>query len=166
MKYKIFYTESAKQDLRNIHKYISEKLLEPKIAADLTNRIMKGIRSLEEMPMRYRLYESEPWHSRGLRVYPIENYVVFYLPGGCKDSQNPLRWQRYKQTAKRNLIRITISDIKHLSPIGAFFIPKYRNEVTKCQYSAAYSTAEISLKTPQQERHTASTWAQALVADV
>ena len=51
MKYKIFYTESAKQDLRNIHKYISEKLLEPKIAADLTNRIMKGIRSLEEMPM-------------------------------------------------------------------------------------------------------------------
>lgn len=80
MKYKIFYTESAKQDLRNIHKYISEKLLEPKIAADLTNRLMKGIRSLEEMPMRYRLYESEPWHSRGLRVYPIENYVVFYLP--------------------------------------------------------------------------------------
>lgn len=79
MKYKIFYTESAKQDLRNIHKYISEKLLEPKIAADLTNRLMKGIRSLEEMPMRYRLYESEPWHSRGLRVYPIENYVVFYL---------------------------------------------------------------------------------------
>ena len=31
------------------------------------------------MPMRHRLYEEEPWHSQGLRVLPVDNYLVFYL---------------------------------------------------------------------------------------
>ncbi len=40
---------------------------------------MERIRSLSEMPMRYRLYGDEPWHSRGLRFFSIDNYFVFYL---------------------------------------------------------------------------------------
>lgn len=27
-----------------------------------------------------RHYEKEPWHSRGLRVMPADNYLVFYIP--------------------------------------------------------------------------------------
>ena len=79
MKYQIFYTDSAKQDLKNIYRYISEDLVEPEIAAKLTDKIMKAIRSLDEMPQRYRLFEEEPWHSRGLRILPVNNYLVFYL---------------------------------------------------------------------------------------
>ena len=30
--------------------------------------------------MRHRLYEEEPWRSQGLRVLPVDNYIVFYLP--------------------------------------------------------------------------------------
>ena len=30
--------------------------------------------------MRYHSYEKEPWHSKGLRVLPIDNYLAFYLP--------------------------------------------------------------------------------------
>ena len=30
------------------------------------------------MPERYRKYEKEPWKSRGLRILPIDNYLVFY----------------------------------------------------------------------------------------
>lgn len=41
---------------------------------------MKEIRSLGEMPMRYRLYDEEPWHTQGLRFFPVDNYLVFYLP--------------------------------------------------------------------------------------
>lgn len=41
---------------------------------------MNEIRGLDEMPMRFRLYEDEPWHSRGLRFFPVDNYLVFYLP--------------------------------------------------------------------------------------
>lgn len=79
MKYQIFYTDLARQDLKNIHRYISESLVEPEIAAKLTNKIMKEIRSLDEMPQRYKLYEEEPWHSRGLRTLPVNNYLIFYL---------------------------------------------------------------------------------------
>ena len=79
MKYQILYTESAKQDLKDIFRYISCDLVEPEIAAKLTQRIMKEIRSLDEMPMRYSLYDEEPWRSRGLRSFQVGNYLVFYI---------------------------------------------------------------------------------------
>lgn len=80
MRYQIFYTAGAKRDLRGIYSYIAEELLVPDTAAGQVQRIMKEIRSLEEMPMRYRLYDDEPWHGLGLRFFPVDNYLVFYLP--------------------------------------------------------------------------------------
>lgn len=44
------------------------------------DRLELGILSLEQYPMRHRLYEKEPWKSRGLRVLPVDNYVLFYIP--------------------------------------------------------------------------------------
>lgn len=38
------------------------------------------MRSLDELPERYRRYEGEPWHSRSLRVLPADNYVILYIP--------------------------------------------------------------------------------------
>ncbi|MBQ8401784.1 MAG: type II toxin-antitoxin system RelE/ParE family toxin [Clostridia bacterium] len=32
------------------------------------------------MPGRFRLYDKEPWRSRGLRIMPVDNYLVFYIP--------------------------------------------------------------------------------------
>ena len=78
MKYKVVYTAGAKRDLRNIFRYISEELLAPENAAGQTDRIMAAIRKLVTMPNRNRLYEEEPWHSRGLRFFPVDNYLVFY----------------------------------------------------------------------------------------
>ncbi len=34
---------------------------------------------LAEFPEKFSLYKKEPWHSRGLRVMPVDNYLVFYL---------------------------------------------------------------------------------------
>ena len=67
-----------KQD--RIYEYIAHELMAPEATARQTERIMKAVRSLEQMPMRHRLYEEEPWHSQGLRVLPVDNYLVFYLP--------------------------------------------------------------------------------------
>ena len=78
MKYKVTYTAAAKKDLRNIFRYISEKLLSTQNAVGQTERIMTAIRSLDTMPKRNRLYEKEPWHGRGLRFFPVDNYLVFY----------------------------------------------------------------------------------------
>ena len=80
MKYKVMYTAGAKKDLRNIFRYISEELLAPENAAGQTERIMTAIRKLDTMPNRNRLYEEEPWYSRGLRFFPVDNYLVFYIP--------------------------------------------------------------------------------------
>ena len=78
MKYKVMYTAGAKKDLRNIFRYISEELLASENAAGQTERIMTAIRKLDTMPNRNRLYEEEPWYRRGLRFFPVDNYLVFY----------------------------------------------------------------------------------------
>lgn len=80
MIFAVSYSAKARQDLRDIYKYIAYELLAPEAAAGQTERIMKVARSLEQMPMRHRLYEEEPWRSQGLRVLPVDNYLVFYLP--------------------------------------------------------------------------------------
>lgn len=80
MSWTILYSARARQDLRNIYEYIAYKLLVPDTALGQTRRIMKEIRALDVMPMRNRLYDDEPWHSQGLRFFPVDNYLVFYLP--------------------------------------------------------------------------------------
>lgn len=79
MRYGIFYTEVAKDDLKSIYRYISDRLFEPETAENLVEKITEEIRSLAEMPQRYRRYEEEPWYSQGLRVFSVKNYLVFYL---------------------------------------------------------------------------------------
>ena len=79
MIFEVAYFAEARQDLRDIYEYIAYELLEPQAASRQTERILKAVRSLEQMPMRHRLYEEEPWHSQGLRVLPVDNYLVFYL---------------------------------------------------------------------------------------
>lgn len=62
MSFEVHYTVKARQDLRNIYEYIAYDLLVPETAARQAQRIMKEIEALNEMPMRYRLYDDEPWH--------------------------------------------------------------------------------------------------------
>ena len=43
------------------------------------NRIQAAIESLDEMPLRNRVYGREPWKTRNLHIMPADNYLVFYL---------------------------------------------------------------------------------------
>ena len=45
MKYRVTYTAGAKKDLKNIFRYISERLLAPQNAAGQTERIMAAIQA-------------------------------------------------------------------------------------------------------------------------
>lgn len=76
----IYYSAEARQDLRDIREYISDEIMAPIAAANQVRKIMAAIRKLEEMPMRHRLYEDEPWHGQGLKFIPVGNYIVFYIP--------------------------------------------------------------------------------------
>ncbi|MCM1162028.1 MAG: type II toxin-antitoxin system RelE/ParE family toxin [Roseburia sp.] len=86
MSWDVVYTAGARRDLRGLYAYIADELCAPETAAGQAGRIMDGIRSLGEMPMRYRLYDDEPWHSRGMRFFPVDNYLVFYLPEETKNT--------------------------------------------------------------------------------
>lgn len=74
------YSDRARKDLRGIYEYIAYDLLTPDTASGQTGRIMKEIRSLEEMPLRYQLYEDEPWHSQGLRFFPVGTTLCYICP--------------------------------------------------------------------------------------
>lgn len=76
----VVYTEQAENDLRGIFEYIALYLLAPGVAKTQSKRIMEAVSKLNELPFRHRLFENEPWHTRGIRVMPVDNYLVFYLP--------------------------------------------------------------------------------------
>ena len=77
--YKVLIEEPAQQDLRDIYKYIAETLMEPQIAARLVGTIREAIESLDRMPERFPLYDSEPWRSQGIRRLNIDNFAAFYI---------------------------------------------------------------------------------------
>ncbi len=78
MSYSIRYSAEARQDIRDIYEYIAFELLAPDIAVEQYRRIVKAIRKLDDMPLRFPLYKDEPWKSLGLRWLPVGNYLIFY----------------------------------------------------------------------------------------
>ena len=80
MRFEVELTERADRDLRNIFLYIAVDLQSPENADKQVKRLWNAILSLDELPERYRRYEDEPWHSRGLRILPFDNYNILYIP--------------------------------------------------------------------------------------
>ncbi|KLU59356.1 plasmid stabilization system protein [Peptococcaceae bacterium CEB3] len=77
--YEIIITPAAESDLQEIFRYIAAELLEPQIAISLCDRIEREISKLETMPNRHPSYKKEPWCARGLRYFPVGNFLVFYI---------------------------------------------------------------------------------------
>ncbi|MCL6557843.1 MAG: type II toxin-antitoxin system RelE/ParE family toxin, partial [Firmicutes bacterium] len=80
MNYEIQLTPEAQNDLRSIFEYIAHDLQSVQNAAGQLDRLEKGIASLHQMPERFRAYDKEPWRSRNLRIMPVDNYLIFYIP--------------------------------------------------------------------------------------
>lgn len=66
--------------MKAIYEYLAFELLVPDTASRQSDRIMKAVRTPDHMPERYKVYEEEPWKSQNLRYFPVDNYLVFYLP--------------------------------------------------------------------------------------
>jgi toxin ParE1/3/4 len=80
MIFSIHFSAQTEADLRGIFEYIAYELQAFQNAAGQLRRLEEAIYSLNQMPERFRQYEKEPWHSRGLRVMPLDNYLIFYIP--------------------------------------------------------------------------------------
>ena len=79
MNYKIVLTPDAQNDLNYIFKYIVFDLQSFQNATSPLDRIEKAVKSLEQLPLRFRLYDKKPWKSRNLCVMPVDNYIVLYI---------------------------------------------------------------------------------------
>ena len=91
MNYEIQLTSEAQNDLRGIFEYIAHDLQSVQNAAGQLDRLEKGIASLHQMPDRFRAYDKEPWRSRNLRIMPVDNYLIFYIPDHDKGTVTILR---------------------------------------------------------------------------
>ena len=80
MKYTVEITSQAESDLRDIYAYIAFDLLAPVNAAGQLGRLEEAVMGLASLPFRFRQYAAEPWKSRGLRIMPVDHYVVLYIP--------------------------------------------------------------------------------------
>lgn len=80
MTFEIEISDQADADLRGIYEYIAFELQSLEGAAGQLDRLEESIMSLDQIPERFREYENEPWHSRGLRIMPVDNYCVLYIP--------------------------------------------------------------------------------------
>ena len=89
--YEVIITTAAEQDLQEIFTYIASELLEPETAINLCDRIEQEILKLDTMPDRHARYKKEPWFSRGLRFFPIGNFLVFYLVRDSDSTVHVLR---------------------------------------------------------------------------
>ena len=78
MKYKVMYTAGAKKRSAKYFQIYFRGTVSSGECCRTDRAIMTAIRKLDTMPNRNRLYEEEPWHSRGLRFFPVGNYLVFY----------------------------------------------------------------------------------------
>ena len=77
--YDVFISDRANEDMETIYKYIEETLLSPEAAIKQYNRIADAILTLEEMPERIKVMDSEPEHSKGFRQLIVGKYTVFYV---------------------------------------------------------------------------------------
>lgn len=91
MNYSVQITSRAETDLREIYEYIAYELLSPPTAARQLQRLEAEILSLDQMPNRYPAYPDEPWHSRGLLVMSVDNYLVFYMPDAAAQTVTIIR---------------------------------------------------------------------------
>ena len=78
-KYEVLISDKADMDMESIYRHIAEVLHEPVIAANQYDRIADAILTLEQMPDRIKLMNSEPERSKGLRALYVDNYTVFFI---------------------------------------------------------------------------------------
>ena len=78
-RYVVEITDEALTNMEQLYNHIAYVLQAPENAMGQYNRIADEILKLDILPERFRIMDSEPEHSRGLRRMPVDNYSVFYV---------------------------------------------------------------------------------------
>ncbi len=78
-RYEIIYTETAVRDIEEKADYIATQFRDPDLAENWYLRLRTELQDqLSTFPLKYPLYNVEPWYQRGIREYVTRNDVVLY----------------------------------------------------------------------------------------
>ena len=91
IRFDVSISYQAEQDLREIYEYIAFELLAPENASSQLSRLQVAIEKHETFPEKHRRYDKEPWKSRNLRVLPVDNYCIFYIPDNESETVTVIR---------------------------------------------------------------------------
>ena len=79
MMYKVRIMKPAQIEMREIYRYIAEELANPVAAARRITLIDEAVQSLKENPARFPLVQDDYLASKGYRLVPVKNHLVFYI---------------------------------------------------------------------------------------
>lgn len=77
--YIVEITDEARADMEQIYNHIAHVLLALENAIGQYNRIADEILKLDVFPERFRIMDSQPENSKGIRRMLVDNYSVFYV---------------------------------------------------------------------------------------
>ncbi|MCD8160361.1 MAG: type II toxin-antitoxin system RelE/ParE family toxin [Clostridiales bacterium] len=77
--YKVEITNQALRDMEAIYHHIATVFHAPDTAMKQYDRIAGAIETLEQLPERCRLMDSQPERERGIRQLLVDRYSAFYV---------------------------------------------------------------------------------------
>lgn len=78
-KYRIFYTETAEEDILAKAEYIEKAYRDSRLALGWYTRLRAQIeKDLSFLPYKYPLYSAGAWAEKGVREYILKNDIVMY----------------------------------------------------------------------------------------
>ena len=78
MSYSIIISQKAEKDIIEAADYIEFILHNPKAADDLLDKVTEAIENLSVMPAKFGIVDEPVLKAWGIRIFCINNYLVFY----------------------------------------------------------------------------------------
>ena len=78
-KYTVELTSLAQEQVVRIAQYVSDELKAPNAASLLVDKLEAEISKLETMPERIVLVDREPWRSKGVHKFIIDDYIAYFI---------------------------------------------------------------------------------------
>lgn len=103
-KYKTFFTEKARSDIKSNEEYIRCTLKNNNAAEMFANNVIRAIASLKNVPHRYALIDLGERTNLGIRAMVLQKYKIFYYIDEDKSKVEILRLLHSHQNEFRELL--------------------------------------------------------------
>ena len=107
MSYRIIISQKAEKDIIEAADYIEFILHNPKAADDLLDKVTEAIENLSVMPEKFGIVDEPVLKAWGIRVFSINNYLVFYRIDEAANSANIVRFL-YGKRNWRSILRMDV----------------------------------------------------------